>query len=341
MKLALRKILVILIFAAPAIRAQEATIQFPPGSSPATLNGHVNPLSGKEYELVVSANQRVAIHLTSTSRKKFVHFSIQRDRYKQTPLAGTEAVTTDWEGVFKDGGSYWIMVSALRDAGEEDFKLVISTQSENSSAESSASEEPKLDADKVPTAGAKTQDFVLHDWKIAGRVEGDLNGDGRPDQVLQLVTADTADARSDTDAAPAGHALLILLADGGKFRRAGLAPKLLIPIVPQYSLDLKITSGVLVVQQDYGMSDVMNLTHRFRFDLQTGRFLLIGRDVYSYTRPLSDDTVKTSENYLTGVRLTTTGHFRRGVGTVSETTKREQMTPKKVYFDAVNENSAR
>src|SRR5689334_16217785 len=118
MKLAPGIILVILIFAAPSTRAQDATIQFPPGSSPATLNGHVNPLSSKEYELIVRANQRVTIHLTSTSRKKLVQFSIQRDRYRQKPLAGAEAVTTDWEGVFKEGGSYWIIVSALRNAGE-------------------------------------------------------------------------------------------------------------------------------------------------------------------------------------------------------------------------------
>lgn len=338
MKLVLGTILMMLIFTAPATQAQDAIIKFPPGSSPATLKGHTNPLSGKEYQLIVSANQRVAIHLTSTSRKKLVVFSLQRDRYKPKPLAGANGVT-DWEGVFKEGGNYWIIVGALRDAGEEDFTLVISTPRESSSDESSVSEEPALDADKVPTTGARPQDFVPHGWKIASHVEGDLNDDGRPDQVIQIVTASTPDDRSDTDAAPEAHALLILIAEGGNFRRAGLASKLLVPIAPQYSLELTIKKGVLIVKQDYGMSDVINLTHLFRFDAQTGRFMLIGREIYVYTRPLSEDTVKTSENYLTGVRLITTGHFRRGVGTVSETTKREQMALKKVYFEEVDENS--
>lgn len=338
MRLALGTILVILIFA--PTRAQEAIIQFPPGSAPATLKGHVNPLSSKVYELTVSANQRVAIHLTSTSRKKLVAFSINRNRYTGKPLAGADAVK-DWEGVFREGGDYWISVFASRDAGEEDFTLVISAPPESASDASNNSSETVIDAGRVATTGAKPEDFVPPGWKIARHIAGDLNGDGRPDQVLQLVTATTPDVSSDTDAAPEAQALLILFADGGKFRRGGLASKLLTVIVPQYSLDLKVTNGVLVVQQDYGMNDVTSLTHRFRFDSQTGRFLLIGRDAYTYTRPLSADTVKTSENYLTGVRLTTTGHFRRGAGTLNETTKREQMPVKTVYFEDVDENSER
>ena len=149
------------------------------------------------------------------------------------------------------------------------------------------------------------------------------------------MTADTPNDRTETDATPEAHSLLILIAEGGKLRRSGIATKLLVPVAPQYSLDLSIRSGVLSVKQAYGMSDVINLTHLFRLEPQTGRFLPIGRDVFTYTRPLSSDTIKTSENYLTGVRLTTTGHFRRG--TVSEeTTKREQTERKKVYIEDVD-----
>lgn len=338
MRLALGTILVILIFA--TTQAQEAVIPFPPGSAPATLKGHVNPLSSKVYGLRVSANQRVAIHLTSTSRKKLVAFSINRNRYTGKPLAGADAVK-DWEGVFKEGGDYWVSVFAFRDAGEEDFTLVISAPPESASGASNDSSETLIDADRVATAGAKPEDFVPPGWKIARRIAGDLNGDGRPDQVLQLVTTTTPEVGSDTDAAPEAQALLILFADGARFVREGLASKLLKSIVPQYNLDLKVTNGVLVVQQDYGMNDVTSLTHRFRFDSQTGRFRLLGRDAYSYTRPLSADTVKTSDNYLTGVRLITTGHFRRGAGEISETTKREQIPVKTVYFEDVDENSER
>jgi hypothetical protein len=330
-------VIVTLVFAALTARAQSAVIEFPPGSAPATVKGHVNPLSGKEYQLKVSANQRVAIHLTSTSRKKLVKFNLKRNRYTGKPLPGADDVT-DWEGTLKEGGDYWIQVFALPAAGEENFTLVISTPPDDQADSGGASEEAGLDAEKIPASGASPQSFVPPGWKIAARAEGDLNGDGRADQVVQLVTADTPDDRSDTDAAPEAHALLILLAEGGGLRRAGLATKLLVPVAPQYSLNLNIKNGVLVVKQDYGMSDVINLTHLFRHDPQTGRFLLIGREVFTYTRPLSGDTVKTSENYLTGARLITTGHFRRGAGTVRETTEREQIERRKVYFEDVDEN---
>lgn len=333
-------VLVALIFAAHAARAQDAIIKFPRGSSPATVKGRVNPLSSKSYQLSVSANQRVAIQLTSTSRKKLVRFNVKRDKYTGKPLPGTDGVT-EWEGALKEGGDYWIAVYALPAAGEESFTLVISTPPDGQAGRGGTPGGDGLDAGRLPAGGASPQDFVPPGWKIAARAEGDLNGDRIPDQVLHVVTADTPDERSATDAAPEAHALLILLAEGGKLRRAGLATKLLVPVVPQYNLDLDIRNGVLVVKQDYGMSDVVNLTHRFRQEPQTGRFLLIGKDVFTYTRPQSDDTVKTSENYLTGVRLITIGHFRRGAGEVRETAKREQIERKKVYLEDVDESSER
>ena len=328
--------LVSLIFSTPTARAQNAVIKLSRGSAPATIKGHVNPLSSAEYKLSVGANQRVTIHLTSTSRKKLVRFDIRRDRFAGQSLPGADN-TTDWEGVLKEG-DYWLPVFALPAAGEEDFTLLISIPSDSQTADNSTAERPALDAKKISASGASVQDFVPLGWKVAARMEGDLNGDGRSDQVLQLVTSDTPDDRSDTDAAPEAHVLVILLTEGSKLQRVGLATKLLVTVAPQYNLGLKIRNGVLVVEQAYGMSDVFNLKHLFRYEPQTGRFLLIGRDQFNYTRPLSDDTIKTSENYLTGVRLITTGHFRRGVGTVGETTKREQIERKKIYLEDVDEN---
>lgn len=198
---------------------------------------------------------------------------------------------------------------------------------------------PRLDAARVSARGELAQDFVPGGWKIAAHAEGDLNGDKLPDQVLELVTAETPDDRSFADVAPADHALLILLAEsGGKLRRAGLATKLLAADVSQYSLDLTIKNGVLIVQQDYGMSDVFNLTHRFRYEAAAARFLLIGEDFFAYTRPLMDDTVRISVNYLTGIKLTTTGRFHGGV-VGRETTKREQIARKKIYFEEVDESN--
>ena len=209
-------------------------------------------------------------------------------------------------------------------------------------ADAGAQEAPHLASSDVPAQGARVGDFVPRGWKIAARVAGDLNRDARPDTVLHLVTADTPDDRMGTDAAPEGHALVIVLAgERGRLRRGGVAPRLLVPLVPQYDVGLTIRSGVLIVTQDFGMTDVVNLLHRFRHDPATGRFVLIGKDTFSYTRPLSrDDTFRTSENYLTGVRLATTGHVRDGV-VARETTKRERIPRSKTYFEDVDEDPDR
>ena len=200
---------------------------------------------------------------------------------------------------------------------------------------------PRLDAARIAATGLKPNDFVPRGWKIAAQVQGDLNGDGKPDQVLHLIPADDPYEAGGVGAAPETHALLVLLADEKGLRRSALAERLLTREMPQYGLQMTIRNGVLVTSQSYGMSNVTDLTHRFRIDPASGRFLLIGKDQYSYTRPLSrDDTHKVSENYLTGVRLTTTGHVRKGVVS-KETTRKEQIERKRVHFEEVDEVSER
>jgi hypothetical protein len=202
----------------------------------------------------------------------------------------------------------------------------------------SAQEGRVFDASLVPAAGASESEFVTRGWKVAARAEGDLDGDGRADRALHLVEADTYYDPDAVTAAPESQALVVLLAGrDGKLRRAGVATRLLQPVVPQYIAELKVERGVLVVHQNYGMTQVWDTTHRFRYEAASGRFVLIGRDNFYYTRPIShDDTVRTSENYLTGVRLTTTGHVRKGV-VVRETTKRERIERKKTYMEDLDE----
>jgi hypothetical protein len=47
-----------------------------------------------------------------------------------------------------------------------------------------------FDPARVPAEGAKEREFVPAGWKVDGRAEGDLNGDGRADTVLRLVPGD-------------------------------------------------------------------------------------------------------------------------------------------------------
>ncbi|MFL5386289.1 MAG: hypothetical protein ACJ8GN_27545 [Longimicrobiaceae bacterium] len=193
-------------------------------------------------------------------------------------------------------------------------------------------------ASAVPARGARVEAFVPAGWKAAREVGGDLNGDGRADRVVHVVEAGTHYDPDAITAAPEAQALLILLAEpGGGWRRAGMATRLLQTIVPQYGLQLTIRRGVLIVNQNFGMTEVTDLTHRFRLEPATGRFLLIGRDQFNYHRPQElSDPVKVSENYLTGQRLTTTGHYTSGGG-YRETERRESIPRTKSYFDQIDE----
>ena len=199
-----------------------------------------------------------------------------------------------------------------------------------------AQEAPAFDAARVPAEGAQEREFVPAGWKVEGRAEGDLDGDGRADKVLQLVPRDYDS--SGVVAAPESQALLVLLSsNGGRWRRAGVATKLLVPMVPQYIFDLNIRNGVIVVHQNYGMTEVSDLTHRFRYDAASGRFLLIGRDTFSYHRPQGPEwpAVKVSENYLTGVRLTTEERWR-GERQLKPAERREQIARARTFLEDVD-----
>ncbi|HYO64260.1 MAG TPA: hypothetical protein VER08_11560 [Pyrinomonadaceae bacterium] len=200
-----------------------------------------------------------------------------------------------------------------------------------------AQDAPVLKPEEVPAEGRKAQDFLPRGWQIGSSVEGDLNGDRLPDYALQLVPQGY-DASGIT-AAPESHALLILLSAGGGLRRAGIATKLLVPIVPQYGLEMSLKNGVLVVNQNFGMSNVTDLTHRFRHDAASGRLLLIGKDTYSYHRPQGPEwpATRVSENYLTGVRLTTTERWLRN-GKSTATTARGRASRARVFFEDVDED---
>ncbi|HEX8242546.1 MAG TPA: hypothetical protein VF541_03600 [Longimicrobium sp.] len=190
----------------------------------------------------------------------------------------------------------------------------------------------------VPARGARVQEFVPRGYRIAHQVAGDLNGDGRADHVIHLVPRGGYYDPDAITAAPEVQALVILLADGPRLRRAGMSAKLLQTMVPQWGLTLTIRRGVLIVNQNFGMTDVSDFTHRFRLDPANGRFLLIGRDQFFYHRPQEmTEPVKRSENYLTGVRLITTGHWTSGGG-YRETEEREQIPRSKAYFDDIAED---
>lgn len=167
----------------------------------------------------------------------------------------------------------------------------------------------EIDPKTVPLTGATTKAFVPKGWKAQDEQTGDLNGDGMPDAVLQLIedlpkTKDEFRERT--------RALLILFKTAdGKYTRAAVAGRLLMcggcggmlgGTGDSADADVKIEKGVLLVSQLSGSRESTDLLQRFRYDASSKQFLLIGQDVTNRDRGTGDSEV-TSTNYLTGKQV--------------------------------------
>jgi hypothetical protein len=195
----------------------------------------------------------------------------------------------------------------------------------------------RIDKSRIPAEGDNVNSFVPPGWKIEEKTSGDLNGDALPDFALKLVEDKPA---RDGDGVPTERqrALVIVLVNqSGKLSRAAVTDTLLqctncggafygMTLTPS---EVKIEKGVLVVSQDHGSREVTSTTFRFRYEPESGRFVLIGFDIASADRA-TGDTVSESTNYLTGARVTTHGRGNRNL------TSHQLVTKEKVYLEQVD-----
>ena len=169
-----------------------------------------------------------------------------------------------------------------------------------------------LDPKLVPMSGTTTKTFVPKGWKSQDEQAGDLNGDGLPDAVLQLIEDKPArDAKDEFQERQRALLILFKTADG-KYARAAVANKLLMCASCGGMLggsagdapgaDVKIEKGVLIVSQLSGSRESTDLLQRFRYDARSQKFLLIGQDITSADRLVGNSEV-ISTNFLTGKQV--------------------------------------
>ena len=186
-----------------------------------------------------------------------------------------------------------------------------------------AQDEEKPPEIKPPATAASPEKAIPRGWRVEAETDdvltGDLNSDGRPDQVLRLVQdlpLETADHVPRTRF----RALVVLLArpEGG-YAVAGATTKLLLcstcagvrgDPAGGGNIQIRVERGVIVIQQQSGSRFSYDHTARFRLDREMNRFLLIGEDFDNNDTATGDRTVESS-NYLTGVRLTKKYRFDR------------------------------
>ncbi|HEY8381100.1 MAG TPA: hypothetical protein VIL09_03015 [Microvirga sp.] len=179
---------------------------------------------------------------------------------------------------------------------------------------------PKAAYPNLPAKARSAEGFAPPGWVVEASVEGDLNGDGRPDLALVLRQSNPA-FRIDHDGLGEKpldtNPRLLAVA----FRQAGedyalalsnhtLIPRREIPAAEDHFSpeDLSIARGTLRVRLSWFMSagsyETFSVTYTFRH--QANRFELIGYDRTDVHRG-SGGMTEISINYLTGRMKTERG----------------------------------
>lgn len=187
-----------------------------------------------------------------------------------------------------------------------------------------------IDPKSVPVSGASTKAFVPRGWVLQDEQTGDLNGDGLPDAVLQLI--EDLPKKSPDEFQTRYRALLILFKTAdGKYTRAAVAGSLLMcggcggmlgGMGDSPAADVTIEKGVLLVSQLSGSRESTDHLHRFRYHAATKQFLLIGEDITNADR-LGGTSEVISTNYLTGKQVIERRKY-------NEKTDKEVLLSKKV-----------
>lgn len=141
----------------------------------------------------------------------------------------------------------------------------------------------KLAADgRFPARARTLEAFLPTGWTVEERAVGDLNGDRRPDMAAILIedrpAFDESGAMNERE-----RDLLVVLAERDRtYSLAGSNDQLLQCTTcggAREGVAIGIVRGVLVLRQYSGSREYTEETWRFRRDVRSGRFVLIGHDI--------------------------------------------------------------
>ncbi len=183
------------------------------------------------------------------------------------------------------------------------------------------------------SAVSDPESLMPRQYVVEQLIEGDLDKDGDLDVVmvgvdgpaeLEELTPDDGDGNrvlvvaqkgpSGYTAVGVGYDALMCRACGGAFWGVSPAP-----------IELKISKGVLIVDQSAGSREVQNWTHRYR--IEKNKVRLIGLDSNVYDRANGDGSTS-STNYVTGTTITTITKAE-----VTSKPKTKKGTPKTILLE--------
>ena len=186
----------------------------------------------------------------------------------------------------------------------------------------------------LPPEGKSLVDFFPKGWTVEEQVNGDLNGDGVSDIAAILVQSKPDSAEDEPQ-----RALIVLLGhDKEKYIPAGTNDKFLqckgCGGVKE-GVGISIEKGVIIVDQMSGSREFANETWRFRYDPQTQRFVMIGKDLETGDGMRGTGTIA-SFNYLTGRKITETYRYdKNGERKIATSTRRENVPRKTLFIEDV------
>lgn len=193
----------------------------------------------------------------------------------------------------------------------------------------------------LPPEGKSLVDFLPKGWTVEEQVNGDLNGDGVPDIAAILVQGKPEGDPSEAEDEPQRALIVLLGRDKEKFVLAGTNNKLLECkgcCGIKEGVGISIKKGVIAVDQMSGSREFSKETWRFRYDPQTQRFVLIGRDIDTGDGMRGTGTIE-SFNFLTDRKITETyRHDKNGERKIATSTKKEKATRKTPFIEDVESN---
>jgi len=191
---------------------------------------------------------------------------------------------------------------------------------------------------RIPSEGRTVQGFVPKGWEIRDQASEDLDGDNVMDAVLTLALPIDEEGKpgetngSDDEASP--NIVVVLFGrPGGGFRLFAVNGRLNPAESDDRSfLSPRIEKGVLILNDNWGDGWANDITYRFRYDAATRKLMLIGFDSERYDRTSIYEGQRSSENYLTGIRVDYVKSLNRRTSSYSET-RRAKIDRARITFE--------
>jgi hypothetical protein len=207
-----------------------------------------------------------------------------------------------------------------------------------------SAETPTYEKPVIEVNTQQFNDFIPSGWQLESVVNGDVNRDGREDALIVLIEAALPPGRQETEVSGKRTLLVLLKSENGIFQPLVEAKHLLrckscygaLSGPDGGSPEIKITKGVITVEDNWGSRETVNTRLSFRYDPVKKKILLIGEDVEEHDRA-TGNLSSVSSNFLTRIKHTIKKKYdKKKDQMVTVLNKKQRIASRNSTIDAVN-----